>query len=347
MALTSILGLLLLAYPSARVFPDPGSGLGIAYALAAFALAVGFGWRHVRLAEIAERPEPMVVGMGYLLVGASALVFAGASMWSTYFWLAHAVDIAGVFLATIGALVLYRRHGSVFTVLGPVTAVEPRQAFEVGLSPVVHRFVADLEAKDQITRDHVIRTGALAVDVAAELGLSPADVRRAGLVGLLHDVGKLEIPDEVLQKPDRLSDDEFAVMRSHATIGGDLLAATPVLADLAPAVRAHHERLDGRGYPDRLEGEEIPLVARIVSVCDSYDAMAFTRHYRMGMDPDRVRAILAEHAGAQWDPIVVDALLRVVDRRDERATWSLDGVGRDEEPLAPIGCDCLPDFVSA
>ena len=74
--------------------------------------------------------------------------------------------------------------------------------------------------------------------------------------------------------------------------------------------------------------------------------MAFTRHYRMGMDPDRVRAILAEHAGAQWDVAVVDALLRVVDRRGDRATWSLDAVGRDEAD-APIGCDCLPDFVSA
>lgn len=347
MVLVAVLGATLLIAPDTRMFPDPGSGLGVAYALAAFSLTIGFAGRHVRLAEIAERPDPLVVAIGYLLVGASALVFLGASTWSTYFWIAHAVDISGVFLATIGAIVIYRRHGNVFSVLAPVAVVEPRQAFEVGLSPVVHRFVADLEAKDQITRDHVIRTGALAIDVACELELSAADVRRCGLAGLLHDVGKLEIPDAVLQKPDRLTDDEFAVMRRHAELGGDLMAATPVLADLAPAVRGHHERIDGRGYPDALLAEEIPLVARVVAVCDSYDAMAFTRHYRMGMDHDRVRSILSEHAGAQWDPLVVDALLRVVERRSDRETWALDEVGREIDEHAAIGCGCVPEFVLA
>ncbi len=350
-ALVAWLGVLLLIYPTARVFPDPGSGLGIVYSLGAFGLAIGFGWRHVRLAEIAERPQPLVVAMGYVLLGASALVFLGASMWSTYFWLAHAVDIAGVFLATIGALVVYYRHGSISTVLEPITALGPRQAFEVGLSPVVHRFVADLEAKDEITRDHVIRTGALAVDVAGELGLSPADIRRCGLVGLLHDVGKLEIPDEVLQKPGRLSDEEFEIMRGHAAIGSDLVLGSEVVADLALAVRGHHERMDGRGYPDGLVGEEIPIVARVVSVCDSYDAMAFTRHYREGMDAERVRAILNEHAGAQWDPQVVAALLRVIDDRSDDQIWSLDGVGRSDDSAEPpthaIGCDCLPVFADA
>lgn len=344
------LSILLLVYPSTRIFPNPGSALGIAYALGAFGLAIGFGWRHVRLAEIAERPQPLIVAIGYVLLGASALVFLGASPWSTYFWLAHAVDIVGVFCATIGALVVYHRHGSISAVLEPITALAPRQAFEVGLSPVVHRFVADLEAKDTITRDHVIRTGALAVDVADELGLPPAEIRRCGLVGLLHDVGKLEIPDSVLKKRGRLTDEEFAVMRSHAEIGCELVAGSDVVADLSLAVRGHHERIDGRGYPDGLEGEEIPIVARVVSVCDSYDAMAYTRHYREGMDAAQVRAILQEHAGAQWDPEVVDALLRVVDGRADDEIWALQRVGRGDtgdDDAHPIGCGCLPVFADA
>lgn len=346
MGVTVAFGIVLLVRPELRIFPDPGSALGVVAALATFALTVGFGWRHVRLAEIAERPEPLVVGIGYLLVGASALVFLGASMWSTYFWLAHAVDITGVFLATIGALAVYRRHGSVFEMLAPVTAIEARQAFEVGLSPVVHRFVADLEAKDQITRDHVVRTAALSIDVACELGLDPSDIRRCGLVGLLHDVGKLDVPDEILQKPGRLTDAEFERMRAHTVAGGELMEATPVLADLAPAVRSHHERVDGRGYPDRLHGEEIPFIARIVSVCDGYDAMAFARHYRAGMDHARVRAILCEHAGSQWDPAVVDAVLRVVANDSQPVGWSLDGIGRPAEAEPTIGCDCLPEYAS-
>ncbi|MEM9656567.1 MAG: HD-GYP domain-containing protein [Actinomycetota bacterium] len=336
---------LLLIVPSIRIFPEPGSVLGVTFALASFGLAVGFGSRHVRLAVIAERPQPLVVAMGYVLLGASALVFLGASPWSTYFWIAHAVDIIGVFLATIGAIVVYFRHGSIGSVLAPITALAPRQAFEVGLSPVVHRFVADLDAKDPTTRDHVIRTGALAIDVAGELGLPAAQIRRCGLVGLLHDVGKLEIPDEILQKPGRLTDEEFAAMREHAAIGGKLVSTSEVVACLAPAVRGHHERMDGRGYPDGLAGDAIPIIARIVAACDSYDAMAYTRHYREGMDGERVRAILREHAGAQWDPLVIDALLRVIDGRSDGAIWSLDGVGRfdrsEPEPTM-IGCDCLP-----
>ncbi|MEM9202148.1 MAG: HD domain-containing phosphohydrolase [Actinomycetota bacterium] len=341
------LGALLLMYPDARIFPDPGSALGITAGMATFVMTVAFGWRHVRLAEIAERPQPLVVAFGYILLGASALVFLGASMWSSYFWLAHAVDITGVFLATVGAIAVYHRQGSMSAVMKPITALAPRQAFEIGLSPVVHRLVANLEQKDRITRDHVVRTGALAIDVAMELGLAPIEVRRAGLVALLHDVGKLEIPDEVLQKPGRLTDDEFEIMKRHTEIGAEMVSASEATADLALAVRAHHERVDGRGYPDGLSGTEIPMVARIVAVCDSYDAMAYTRHYREGMDADRVRSILSEHAGAQWDESVVDALLRVIEKRTDRAIWSLDSVGRDDPDLDPgthpIGCGCVPE----
>ncbi|MEM7273338.1 MAG: HD-GYP domain-containing protein [Actinomycetota bacterium] len=355
-AVVTVLAGVLLAMPDLRLYPTPGGPAAVVFAAAAFAGAVGLGSRHVQLAEIAGRPAPAVVAIGYLLVGASALVFLGASVWSTYFWLAHLADVTGVFLATIGAIVVYWRQGSVFAVLSPITALEPRGAFEYGLTPVVHRFVADLERKDRITRDHVVRTGALAIDVATALGLPPDEVRRCGLVGLLHDVGKLEIPDEVLTKPGRLTDEEFEIIKTHTVVGAELVAAAPPLADLAPAVRAHHERLDGTGYPDRLAGAAIPLTARIVAVCDSYDAMSFTRHYRSGMDPDKVRSILREHAGSQWDPQVVETLLGVIDGRADGAVWALDGIGRGaaaipegagpgpghRDSVPPIGCDCVP-----
>lgn len=345
-AIMTVVSSSLLVWPQVRLHPIPGSDLAIVACLTMFAATVALGWRHVRLAEIAERPGPMVVSVGYLLVGGSVLVFLGASPWSTYFWLAHAIDVIGVFLATIGAVVVYWRHDSVFSMLAPVTVLEPRRAFEYGLSPVVHRFVADLDAKDRSTRDHVVRTSALAIDVARELGLPPDDVRCSGLVGLLHDVGKLEIPDEVLTKPGKLTDDEFTVIKSHAAIGAGLLAETEALADLAPAVRAHHERIDGSGYPDRLAGDDIPLVSRIVAACDAFDAMSFTRHYRAGLAAADVRATLQKHAGTQWDERVVEAVLTVVDERSDEAVWALDGVGRrdefDDERANPLGCDCVP-----
>ena len=135
-------------------------------------------------------------------------------------------------------------------------------------------------------------------------------------------------------------------MRSHAAAGATLLGEADVLADLAPAVRAHHERIDGRGYPDELSGDDIPIVARVVSTCDSYDAMAFTRHYREGMDAGRVRGILEEHAGSQWDADVVAALLRVVDADGEHRVQppSFDAVGR---AIPSIGCDCVPHLAAS
>ena len=172
-------------------------------------------------------------------------------------------------LATVGGIAVYLCSGQVRTVLPLVVAFDPHSALEVGLAPVVREFIADLHRKDVLTRDHVVRCGSLAIDRAVRSGLSPAAVRDAGLVGLLHDVGKLEIPDEILKKPGRLNAEEFAVMKTHTTRGYRLLCDAPGLEALAPAVRSHHEQIDGAGYPKGLCAAEIPVVARLVAVCDA------------------------------------------------------------------------------
>ncbi len=333
----------LLQFPSISVMPTPGTAAAWIISPILYALLVALGLRHIYLAEIAERNGPALVGYGYLLVGASGLVFLDSAMWSPLFWFAHAIDIAGVFLATIGGLVAYRRTGVVSEVLAPVVAVHPHAALEVGLNPSVHEFIAQLEQKDALTRDHVIRTGALAIDVARELDLGPREVRQCGLVGLLHDIGKLGIPDEILTKPGRLTDDEYATIKNHTNLGDQILRSSPSLAPIAGDVRAHHERFDGTGYPDAKAGFDIPLNARIVAVCDAYDAMAVTRHYRDGMDCDEVVTILKRHSGSQWDPTAVDALLRVIDRSRDRVLkpTALVNVG------TRIGCDCAPAGATA
>ncbi len=347
-AIVTVVAVTLLARPDLHFFPEPGSTTAWFAGGATFAAAALAGWRHAWLADVAGRAAPMVIGVGLLLVGSSAFAFIDTVPFSFWFWAVHALDITGVFLATIGGVVVHRRGLSADEVIAPVVAVDPHAALELGLSPIVERFVADLRAKDQITRDHVVRTADLAVEVALELGLDAEVVRRTGTAALLHDVGKLEIPMEILGKPGRLTDDEFAVMRTHTEIGDRLLATSPGLESLAPSVRGHHERFDGTGYPDRLDGVDIPIEARIVSACDAHDAMANTRHYRTGMEPAKVRAILLEHSGSQWDPRVVDALLRVLDRRPADAPNRLDGVGdalgsADRE----FGCECLPEGVLA
>ncbi|MEM7141005.1 MAG: HD domain-containing phosphohydrolase [Actinomycetota bacterium] len=346
-AVLTALSATMLAAPNLIPFPDMGTTTARVTTIGFYALAVAAALRQARLSRIAQRPGPAVLAFAFILVGSSSLVFLNPGPWTPHFWLAHAVDIGGVFLGTIGGAIVYRREGTAQAVFSPVFAVDPHAALEVGLSPVVHDFVADLDAKDAMTRDHVVRTAELAVDCARELGLGCEEIREVGLVALMHDIGKIAVPDEILTKPGRLTEAEFEVMKGHARAGEDMVAASPGLESIAASVGAHHERFDGAGYPRGLSGDEIPQAARICAACDAFDAMSATRHYRDGMDPDVVRGILEEHAGAQWDPAAVDALLRVVGGAPWTPTprTALRDTGRIEHGTdAHFGCDCVPDL---
>ena len=337
MTVVSALAAALLIDMNLFAAPGPRSPLTVAVVAVSFIGCMLNSRRHLRIARVAGDALPLVVSFGYGLVGASAFVLLSTSPYSMGFWAAHAFDIAGVFTATIGALVVYRRTGSVRDVLQPVLVTDPLSALELGVDPTVHRFVADLELKDEITRDHVVRTAKLAIKVGEELRLDPCALRRVGLTAVLHDVGKLNVPDEILNKPGRLTDEEFEVVQAHAVDGEALVASSLVLAEIAPGVRSHHERIDGGGYPDGLKGDDIPRDARIVSVCDAFDAMSNTRQYREGKSLETVLEILRENSGSQWDPVVVAALEEVI-RRDPPPLGS-DGATSE---FGRIGCDCVP-----
>lgn len=160
--------------------------------------------------------------------------------------------------------------------------------------------ISAIEARDRYTGAHSREVVELATAVAAQLGLPEAEQRRVAQVALLHDIGKLSLPDSVLGKPGPLSYDEIIVMRRHPEVGERIVAAIPELAHLASSIRAEHERWDGSGYPDGLAGEEIPIASRIVFVCDAWDAMTSDRPYRIGMPRDEALAELSEGAASQF-----------------------------------------------
>jgi len=169
--------------------------------------------------------------------------------------------------------------------------------------------MSTVEAKDDYTASHEQDVADLTQRVALRLGLSSSracDVRHAAL---LHDVGKVAVPSEILLKPAPLNDEEWVVMRSHAAAGGSLVERIPAFAHLAPAVRASHERWDGGGYPDGLAGEQVPLAARIIAACDTYEAIVTDRPYRPARTPAEAAVELRRVAGTQLDARVVDALL--------------------------------------
>jgi putative nucleotidyltransferase with HDIG domain len=169
-----------------------------------------------------------------------------------------------------------------------------------------------LELKEGYAQEHTAAVSGLALAIATELGLGTAERRCVELGALLHDVGKLSIPDRVLTKPGPLNELEWAAMRRHAALGERLLGHILDQADVLAIVRSHHERWDGAGYPDGIRGEQIPLPARIVSVADAFQAMIEPRPYRAPRTRQSALAEIASQSGRQFDPGCVEALRAVV-----------------------------------
>jgi len=188
-------------------------------------------------------------------------------------------------------------------------------ALERGYLDTIRSLAASVDAKDPYTRGHAERVATLSVEIGSELGLPPEILKALEYAGILHDIGKIGIPDLILAKRTPLTPEEMDRVRGHPTIGAEIVAGVEFLQDAVPAIRSHHERWDGTGYPEGLRGEAIPLVARIVNVADTWDACTSRRPYQEPIPADVVVAILEGLKGAQTDPAVHDALLAVLHRR--------------------------------
>jgi len=192
-------------------------------------------------------------------------------------------------------------------------------ALEAGYLATLRSLASAIDAKDPSTRGHSQRVAELAVEVGRELGLSDVELKTVAYAGLLHDVGKIGIAEAILHKATALADDEMEQMRAHPAIGAEILRGVEFLAAALPAVRSHHERWDGAGYPDRLAGEAIPLLARVVNAADTFDACTSLRPYQETMTLEAAVAVVERLRGSQIDPVVCDALVRVVRRRGQGA----------------------------
>jgi putative nucleotidyltransferase with HDIG domain len=185
---------------------------------------------------------------------------------------------------------------------------------ERGYLDTIRSLAAAVDAKDPYTRGHAERVAALSVEIGRELGLSDDALKALEYGGILHDIGKIGIPDSILAKRGSLTPAEMALVRDHPAIGAEIVAGVEFLRDAVPAIRSHHERFDGAGYPQGLAGDAIPLVARIVNIADTWDACTSRRPYQEAIPSDVVVAILDGLRGAQTDPAVHDALLAALRR---------------------------------
>jgi len=183
---------------------------------------------------------------------------------------------------------------------------------ETALVGVAEALVTLVEARDHLTRQHSHQVAGLAFELALALDWPASEAQMLELAGQLHDIGKVAIPETILQKPGPLTTQEWDVMQTHPVVGADVVSHIPALRTLAPVIRAHHERWDGHGYPDQLAREAIPLAARILAVADAYLAMIMDRPYQPARSSAAALAELRRCAGSQFDTQVVEALVRLL-----------------------------------
>ncbi|QNN21794.1 HD domain-containing protein [Planctomycetales bacterium ZRK34] len=191
---------------------------------------------------------------------------------------------------------------------------------------LVHALVAALDAREHDTGRHSQRVRSYASQIAREMGLDKPTRNALDTGALLHDVGKIGIPDHILLKPGPLTDDEWTIMRQHPRIGAKILHSVPFTASTLHVVESHHERYDGSGYPVGLQGEEIPLTARIFAVADALDAMTSDRPYRSAMSIDEARRCIEQDVGTHFDPAVVQAFMRIAPEYWITATADIDPI---------------------
>jgi putative nucleotidyltransferase with HDIG domain len=174
---------------------------------------------------------------------------------------------------------------------------------------------ATVEAKDPYTAGHSLRVQRISLSIAQELAVSPKELNAVRFGGLFHDIGKIAIPDVLLTKPAKLSDDEYELMKRHSSEGARIVSKFGRLRECVPILRHHHERWDGAGYPDHLAGEDIPLLATVVGFADAWDAMTIERPYQRALRTDEALAEVRENRGTQFSPDVVDAFFTAVSKR--------------------------------
>jgi HD-GYP domain-containing protein (c-di-GMP phosphodiesterase class II) len=196
-------------------------------------------------------------------------------------------------------------------VLQTVFVDDPFEHIVRGYPEALRQLVKAVEVKDAYTHGHSLRTAELAVELGLQMSLPPDRLRIIARGAYLHDLGKIAIPDQILNKPGSLTDEERKIVEMHPQHGYELASTAPSLHEVLPVILHHHERIDGKGYPAGLAGNAVPLEARVVAVADVWDALTSDRAYRPGWEPAQALAHIESGRGTHFDPLVVDALVRV------------------------------------
>jgi HD-GYP domain-containing protein (c-di-GMP phosphodiesterase class II) len=293
--------------------PKTGSPEAIALGTTAVLLFALLAQRALRTFGLTHRPDDLLVAVGCAWLGLASIATLTMERGSLGFYLGHALELLGVALLGIPVALDLRRGGESRPLVGDLSPAEIVASEEAYLGPRVRALMVRLAEHDGSTEGHSRRVALLAVKVGEALGLPHGGLHHLAVGGLLHDIGKLAVSGEILRRPGKLTDAEYAEVKRHPEAGERLLDD---LGGFSGAVRRlvgeHHERLDGRGYPRGLSGPQIGIGPRILAVCDVYDALVSDRAYRDAWDPERALALLRAESGTAFDGDCVWALARVL-----------------------------------
>jgi len=294
--------------------PEPRS----APALALLGIGLGFytllGLRALRTFLLTRRRADLLVVVGIVWLAAAVPPAMLLHYWELGWWLGHGFELLGIVVVGIPVALDLRRGAQSRSLTGDLSGADLVTTEEAYLGSHVRALTVRLAEKDAYTEEHTRRVALRAVQVGEELDLSPVRVRSLATGSLVHDIGKLSVPDSILKKPGPLTDEEFSVVKRHSEWGDRMLGDLGFGKDIRQLVRDHHERLDGSGYPHGIGDSAISLDARILAVCDVYDALISKRVYREAWTHERAIALLREESGSSFDPKCVAALERVLAR---------------------------------
>jgi putative nucleotidyltransferase with HDIG domain len=311
-------GLTGIAFPMlVPAVPEPRSAPALLLLVVGLGFYGALAWRALRTFLLTHRHADMLVVIGIAWLAAALPPAMLLHWWELGWWLGHLFELIGIGIVGVPVALDLRRSASSRPLTGDLSACDLVNSEEAFLGAHVRALMVSLAQKDEYTEEHTRRVALRAVQVGEELGLSPVRLRELATGAIVHDIGKLAVPDAILKKPGKLSREEFDAVKRHSETGSKTLKELGFRESVRQLVLDHHERLDGSGYPRGLASPAITLDARILAVCDVYDALISTRVYRDAFRHEQAMSILRAEAGMKLDRRCVAALERVLAR--ERA----------------------------
>lgn len=256
-------------------------------------------------------PLHAAIVFGSVLLAVTECIMVTTMMWTLAWWWYHIVLVVSTLTMLYGVIAQYKSNITVTQTLQQANGAQSQSRIRVGISGSMHNLIAATEAKDEYTAGHNYRVAMYGLQLAQAMNLDAEQLRALVRGGLIHDVGKIRVPGEILNKPGKLTPEERSVIEHHPVTGYDMCNYIGFMSEELSVIRHHHEKWDGTGYPDKLKGTEIPLLARILAIADVYDALTSRRAYREPWSHERALQVIVEDSGTHFDPDCVDSFVRL------------------------------------